>query len=73
MFEGRLFDNLISWVSHLATMRFNPFFNRKKKHDSPHEHKVFGMIKVPYQIYQKGRVIMRTNLNEIQKVIKTHG
>lgn len=31
------------------------------------------MIKVLHQIHQKGRVIMRTNLNEIQKVIKTHG
>ena len=30
------------------------------------------MIKVPYQIYQKGRVIMRTNLNKIQKLVKTH-
>jgi hypothetical protein len=40
---------------------------------NPHEHWVFGIIKVPIQINQNRGVIMRKNVNEIQNVLKTHG
>lgn len=38
---------------------------------NPHEHWIFGIIKVPNQINQNGSVIMRTDVNEIEKVLKS--
>jgi hypothetical protein len=40
---------------------------------NPHEHWVFGIIKVPIQTNQKGRVIMRIKVKEIENVFQTHG